>query len=96
MVARPALCRRLRLRWPDRRLREQARSHIGPVMCMQSMHQHKSPVGAGLLANGAPQIPLNPPQISLLREHHTVMQVGYISSCPGPHDGCVQKRDIFC
>jgi len=34
-------------------------------------------------------------QISLFGEHHTVMQVGYISHCPGPHDGSVQKRDIF-
>ena len=29
------------------------------------------------------------------RERQSVTQVGYIMSCRGPHDGDVQKRDIF-
>jgi len=29
-------------------------------------------------------------------EHQPVMWVGYIRDRAAPHDGCVQKRDIFC
>ena len=63
-------------------------------------HKDESPCGSGLARDTGDSVTLftRPcgPRKSAARELLSVTKVGYLNSCPRPHDERVQKRDIFC